>query len=328
MSVRILQSSETFKEALNILNDLNVHSGSDLGKHLGISRTAVWKITKKLEKYGVKFNSDSKGYQLKDPLVLLDEKKIRAHTSSQDYSIEIYESLGSTNDHLLISNLPPVPPHFCFAEFQEKGRGRLGRQWHSPFGANVVFSLSRVFDRDMGDLSGLSLVIGICIIEALKDSGIEADLKLKWPNDVYLNGVKVEGNLIDVRAEANGHCQAIIGVGLNVNMLPEKGISIDQEWTSLAYALDQKFERNILAANLIDVLLRNLTLFNEKGFNVFFDRWQSLDFLEGKDVALMQLTQKKEGRVLGVDNRGYLLIEDKEGSTQSYSSGEAILLKG
>ena len=108
----------------------------------------------------------------------------------------------------------------CFAEHQSAGKGRRGRQWVSPFGSNIYMSILWRFQQDgIACTAGLSLAVGVAVIRALKTYGFN-EVGLKWPNDIYCQGKKLGGILIEVSGEADGPCAVIIGLGLNL-FLPE-----------------------------------------------------------------------------------------------------------
>lgn len=125
------QLSPTTLKVLDILNDGKIQAGSDIAATLEISRTAIWKIIQRLKKYNVDIQTQHQGYCLSSPVILFDQKKIQRELKKLKITLEIFESLPSTSDYLK-SKLPLKNAHFCLAEHQSKGRGRLGRTWSSP----------------------------------------------------------------------------------------------------------------------------------------------------------------------------------------------------
>ena len=226
----IHELSPTMVGFLNILSDGQRHGGTEVAGALGVSRAAIWKVVQRLKEYDVSIESGRFGYQLQNPLVLLDKSRIQK-LLNEEVTIDVFEKLPSTNDYLKDLN-PTTSPYICLTEYQQKGRGRLGRSWDSPFGRNIYCSLSYVFQKDFSEISGLSLAVGVLTAKAIENIGCQLRPSLKWPNDIYIQQKKVGGILIDMQAEANGICKAIIGVGLNVNM---KGLSLEnlKHWTSL-----------------------------------------------------------------------------------------------
>ncbi len=318
--------SSTISKVLDILNDGAVHAGSDIAETLAISRTAVWKIIQRLKKYNVDIHSQHQGYQLASPLILFDKKKIESLLERPKIIVEIFENIPSTNDYLK-DKAPLKNIHFCLAEHQSKGRGRLGRTWASPFGRNIYCSFRFVFNKDIGEMGGLSLVVGILIAKALEDLNPTLKPRLKWPNDIYVNNQKMGGILIDLMAEANGNCTAIIGIGLNVNMKDEDSKDINQPWTSLEHALNEKLDRNSVVAQLMRSILSGIEVFHEKGIEPFLSKWQRYDLLQNQEASLTMGKQVISGIARGINSHGYLLLELPSGNIESFSYGDTTLLK-
>ena len=204
-----------------LLSDGEYHDGVTLGKQLGVSRAAVWKMIKKLIHYGIHIEAvKGRGYVLREPLILLDRMQIIESCSVPQLrasQIEILESVSSTNDYLKKFK-SPASVKFCLAEHQLGGRGRLQRQWYSPFGRNIYLSCLYSFQKDISELAGLSLVTSLAILKALRNWVADEKLAVKWPNDIFFENKKLAGSLIEIQAETHGVSQVIIGIGLNVNM--------------------------------------------------------------------------------------------------------------
>ena len=136
----------------------------------------------------------------------------RAHVRS----IETAWTVDSTNSALLARPNPPFGGcDVLLAEYQTAGRGRHGRAWLAPPGGSICLSLAWAFREVPQDLGALGLVIGVCALRALRESGLE-DARLKWPNDIVVDGKKLGGILIELRAESAGPASVVIGIGLNV----------------------------------------------------------------------------------------------------------------
>ena len=326
MSNKNKKSSKEFKQFLNILNNLKIHFLIKLRDNLKISKILIFNMKIKLLKYGININGNKNQYELKETLFLLNKNLIIELTTNKNYSIEIYEALNSTNNNKFFKNHLYNKPHFNLTEFQSNGRGSLGKTWQSQFGNNIMFSLSYFFSRNIKESLSLSLIIAISIIDSLNLIGIKKKLKLKWPNDVYLNNIKISGCLIDIKLNNNCNFTAIIGIGLNINMLSQ--ININNKWNSLFIFFKKQFNRNILFSNLIEIILVNLHIFNQKGFNFFLYKWDKLDLLKGNEISLIQSDNKKIfGKSLGVNNKGYLLLKNKKGKLNTFITGKAKLIK-
>lgn len=312
-------------DIVEILNDGNFHDGSKMGKDLNLTRAAIWKSVKKLKEYGISFEvSTSKGYKLSEPLQLLDIRKIRKLITDQNIPIDILESINSTNAYLKPFKNDNNSPKICLAEYQEIGKGRLGRNWHSPFGQNIYFSLLYNFKKDISELSGLSLIIGLTIVKTLENYG--KNFQVKWPNDVIYENAKLAGTLIEMQAEANGSCQAIIGIGINVNMIKDDK-NVDQLWISLRKITNQYIDRNSLIAAFINNLLIYIKKFEDYGLKAFIDEWKNYDALYNKKIDLKNLNSQISGIVKGINEQGNLMLELENGDIKSFASGDTTIMK-
>jgi BirA family biotin operon repressor/biotin-[acetyl-CoA-carboxylase] ligase len=313
-----------YLDILKMLADGRFHSGTAIGDTLSVSRTAVWKALQQCESLGLELHSvRGRGYRLAKPLELLDEKRIRQHCSSVPVKISLFEEIDSTNRWLLEQD--DVHAHVCLAERQTSGRGRRGREWLSPFAANIYLSLGWRFESGPAALGGLSLAVGVAVIRALQSLGI-SEAGLKWPNDILARGAKLGGILLELRGETEGPCEAIIGVGLNVAMPAGQQDRIDQQIIDV-HAINNGISRNRLVGTLITELKTILDEFITHGFESLHAEWQALDVYRGKEVVLDTLRDKVRGMVRGVDSSGALLLECADG-VRRFNAGEVSLRGG
>lgn len=307
-----------------ILADGEFHSGASLGQQLGISRTAVWKQVNYLENLGLRVNSvKGKGYRMTGGLEVLSgtliQRQMNAASSKVFSQIEVKSSVASTNDEAKL-NASGDLPYVCIAEWQTAGRGRRGREWVSPYGANVYMSLAWTFSEVAGSLDGLSLCVGIAVARAIGAVGI-AGVGLKWPNDLVVEQKKVAGILLELTGELSGPIRVIIGIGVNVSMDKVQGEAIDQDWTSLSRIAARKVSRNQLCAYILNELAEALPRFQNRGFADFVEQWNAMDILSGNEVVLHLADKQVAGVAKGVASSGALLIEGASGIEQ-YRGGE------
>ncbi len=316
----------TTLQVVDILNDCKVHTGTDIAETLGISRAAVWKVIQRLKKYNIAIQSQHQGYHLNFPLFLLKIEKIESFLKDSRITLDVFESIPSTNDYL--RNKSPLKNlHFCLAEHQTKGRGRLGRSWVSPFGRSIYCSFSYIFNKDMSEMSGLSLIIGIAIANALESLNPAIQPFLKWPNDIYVQHKKMGGILIDLIAEAYGNCKAIIGFGLNINMQDIALEEIDQPWSSLEHTLQSKMDRNFVVARIIQFILKSLDIFLDQGLAPFLSEWSRYDLLKDQKISISTQQSVISGIARGIDDKGFLRLELPSGDIKNFSYGDTTLLK-
>ena len=311
---------------LQVLADGHFHSGETLARAMGVTRAAVWKKVRALEKLGLSvFRVPGRGYRLADPLDLLDGSRIAGRLSLKCRlrikDITVLDTVDSTNTWLAAR---PGEPAACFAEFQSAGRGRRGRVWVSPFAANLYMSLAWRFDEWPPGFTALGMVAAIAVVRALNEFGVDG-VSIKWPNDLVAGNRKLGGILIDIQGEPPGVTRAVVGLGLNVRMPAVAAEGIDQPWMDLAtYTEGKTPERNALAATLIESLVAVLDKFESAGFAAFSAEWQVLDLVAGHAVALHSHEQTVTGVAAGVDDQGALLLRTAKGMKR-FVSGDVSL---
>ncbi|MDN6861083.1 bifunctional biotin--[acetyl-CoA-carboxylase] ligase/biotin operon repressor BirA [Pseudomonas sp. CAN2814] len=304
---------------LKLLSDGRFHSGEELGALLGVSRSAVWKRLEGFERdYGMAVQRvRGKGYRLEEPLGIISSR-----SGLDPWPLDVLFSIDSTNAEVLRRlSAGAAAPFAILGERQTAGRGRRGRQWESPFGANLYYTLGITVRGGAQELEGLSLVVGLAVARAIRALGIES-VGLKWPNDVLVEGKKIAGILLELTGDPADICSVAIGVGINVNM--RKADSIDQPWTSLREVLGRLVDRNELLRALESELAFVLSRHRELGFAASREEWESLHLWQGRQVTLSTASNNIVGRALGIDERGALrLLVD--GNEQCYSGGELSL---
>lgn len=330
--MKAFSMSPHLKKLTSILSDHEYHSGTDIGKQLGLTRSGVWKLIKQLSALGIDIESGTnKGYKTENILEFLDPEQIKKNISDKHLHLLndffIYDSMTSTNDYLVthakqIKNSNAV----CFAEHQTAGRGRLGRTWVSPFLSNIYMSLLWNFHFDMTALSGLHILTGISVMKALQKITKIQGLQLKWPNDILWNHCKLGGILIDIIGEYNGLCSVVIGIGLNVNMPEQFTSHIEKPNTAINRITHTTLSRNHLAGILLDQLISDLIQFSHAGLSDFINDWEKYDCLAGNLINISTATESLTGIAKGIDEHGRLLLETKDKNKIAVNSGDASIL--
>lgn len=312
------------RDLLLILADGNFHSGEELGARLGVTRAAVWKQLKKLESLNIPLSSvKGKGYRLSDAIELLDHDEILTKVDGRLDCLEVLLNTESTNSYLLAKASDHMGKRYAvLAEKQEAGRGRRGRTWVSPFGKNIYLSMLWSFSGGLASLEGLSLVIAIAVEKALAELGVE-EAKLKWPNDVYLDKKKLAGILLEVSGEYSGHCQVVIGIGLNIKLSEHDAESIAQPWAQLSSHIGA-VDRNAIAAKVISHLIAEIDQFDKQGFEPFQQYWIHRDAFYDQEVDLILPNKVRSGIAKGVNNKGELVLKTDSG-LESINAGELSL---
>ena len=272
------------------------HSGEQLGETLGMSRAAINKHIQTLRDWGVDvFTVPGKGYSLPEPIQLLNAEQILGQLDGG--SVAVLPVIDSTNQYLLDRIGELKSGDACVAEYQQAGRGRRGRKWFSPFGANLYLSMFWRLEQGPAAAIGLSLVIGIVMAEVLRKLGADK-VRVKWPNDLYLQ----DRNMAMRRVE-----ESVVNQGWIT--LQEAGINLD---------------RNTLAAMLIRELRAALELFEQEGLAPYLSRWEKLDNFINRPVKLIIGDKEIFGISRGIDKQGALLLE-QDGIIKPWMGGEISL---
>ncbi|MEO6064917.1 MAG: biotin--[acetyl-CoA-carboxylase] ligase [Lysobacterales bacterium] len=313
-----------------VLSDGNVHSGATLAQRFGITRAAVWKRVARLRTQGVAIAAVAgSGYRLVQPWQALDRERILEHlrpgTRELLGQLRLVASTGSTSDDLRAAATTLPDLSVLIAEHQSKGRGRRGRSWVSPRGAGLWFSILSKHEGGVGAMAGLSLAIAVLVAEALERLGASR-IELKWPNDLWHEGRKLAGILIELAGDWHGPSTAVIGIGINVALADASKASMGQPATDLSGAMGTPPDRNRVMAALLDALLSGMAEFRQYGFQSFHERWDARDALRGRDVFVTG-SENASGRAGGIDHEGRLRVLTPRGSIL-VSAGEVSVRTG
>ena len=294
---------------LGLLADGRWHRGEDLAQGFGISRAAIAGRVQKLAERGVDVSSEpGRGYRLAAPLSLLDAEAIRAAAGDTACRIEVAGWIDSTNARLLAAD-PAGDPQALVAEAQSAGRGRLERPWQSPPGENIYLSLARGFEQWPQPVGCLPLAVGVAVWRVLRGLGLE-QVRIKWPNDLWVDGRKLGGILIEQRGELGGRCRVVVGVGLNAGRAPA---GLD-EATGLAELLGEAAPaRNRLAGELVRDIDAALTSFSASGFVPFAHDFERADLLRNQPVRVRFGERWQDGVAVGIRSDGALQLRGDEG---------------
>ena len=236
--------------------------------------------------------------------------------------LEVLKVIDSTSDALLATGRTrSVDGVVYLAELQTRGRGRRGRAWLTPLGGNLAMSAGFALQRSLSELGGLSLVVGLAMLDALHELGL-TELQVKWPNDLLLAGAKLGGILVELKmpVEAGRGSEAIVGVGINVSLPAGAREAIDQEVTDLATALGNP-DRNRLASRLLGYMVDYIKVFDEQGFAPMRAQYDAHHWLHGRHCQVVLGSDTIAGRVLGVTDEGELRLETSAG-VASLRAGE------
>ena len=320
-----------------ILRELLAHdpggvSGSALATKLGVSRVAVWQQVEKLRAAGFTFEAQrARGYRLtakpSAPHAALIETQLKVRP--RGFSLLVLDETDSTNDEASRQlGAGRTAPFAVLARRQTKGRGRLGRAWHSEANGNLYLSVAfrpRVSPERMG---AFTLWMGLNVCELLANFA-KVSPGLKWPNDILFDGRKAGGILTEARIDSDQIRDLVFGLGLNINSSAAGWpTDLGQRAISLAEVTGAPLDFNRLTAALIGRIFLAYQKFVDGDYTrTFADLWHRYDILRGREIAVLEGGRRHAGTVAGLDDEGALLLRDARGRTRRYRAGEVSLEK-
>ena len=306
-------------------------SGEQLSNKLEISRTAVWKHIHKLRDKGYVIESSTKkGYRLQEVSDFLLADEIREGLNTQIFAqrdILHYEETDSTNIRAKdLADRGAPEGTLVVAEKQTRGKGRRGRTWFSPAGGGIYASLILRPVISPGEAPRITLMTAVAVAEALL-ALIPLVFKIKWPNDILVNGKKIAGILTEISTEMDSVDYIVVGLGLNVNT-PKKSFTQDirEKATSILAETGKPFSRTKLVQAYLQRYEVYYEMFQKGEFEPILDRWKELADIIGQLITVDMAGKMYSGKVMDVDNDGVLILRDDQGDLHRIFSGDVTLL--
>lgn len=234
-------------------------------------------------------------------------------------TLEVRDSIDSTQAELLRRGRAQPDGSVLLADTQTAGRGRRGRVWVSPPGANLYLSMFRRVSGGVRAQAGLSLALGIAAAETVRANASPA-IGLKWPNDLVADGRKLGGLLVETLGDGDA---VVAGIGINLRLPDTAHDAIDQPWTDLA-ALGCTTSRCELAAALVEAWFAAFDTFATHGLAAFSTRWDALDALRDAPVRVIAERGERTGIARGIAPSGALRVAF-DGGTEDVFSGDVSL---
>lgn len=293
------------------------HPEAELGHLSGLAPASLRASMAALAAAGMEVREAAEGWRLREPLDWIDPAAVRRGlpdgVRARVGCIENHWRLDSTSSECLRRAEALPDASFVFADWQFAGRGRRGHRWVSPPAANLQCSCFKRFDAGFAALAGLSLAVGVALVEALSDLGIRG-VALKWPNDLVHAEAKLGGVLVELAGNAAGACHAVIGIGINVRLSDASRRALARPCVDLAELSDGRApRRGQLAGAVIARLVPALDDFARRGFGAFADAWAQRDALAGRPVRIEGAQGNFDGVAMGVDVRGALRVRTPAG---------------
>jgi len=247
-----------------------------------------------------------------EPIIELDIPYLRDTLARTEPSLNLrYSRLVSSTNTMLVDSYSKGnnSDSLYLCEFQYEGRGRRGKTWRSPYASTIMFSLGMKVPKAQKWIKGLSCALGLSIAKTLNSLGI-ANVSVKWPNDIYIDGRKVCGILVELVSINSDDSAVVIGVGLNYRLTNIYIDLIDKPSTDLVSQGIQKSRSQVLSC-LVEKLCEDFRRFADHGFSVFREDFNRIHWLAGRFVEISQGADTvNSGIVSGVNAEGELLLRE------------------
>ncbi|MFW5435737.1 biotin--[acetyl-CoA-carboxylase] ligase [Paenibacillus apiarius] len=301
-------------------------SGEEISRHLHITRTAVWKQINRLRAKGYEFEAAPKlGYRLVQSPTRLDEIVLltKLKTKKLGRQIRMLEKTESTNNVAAQwAKQGAEEGAIVIAEEQLRGRGRHGRSWHSPAGKGIWMSLVLKPRIPLQFTPHLTLLSAVALCRAMKRL-THADLGIKWPNDILIDGKKVCGILLESFAEDERLVHVIAGIGISVNLdEADYPPELQPIATSLKAASGREVDRAALLAECLLELEQLYQLYEEQGFGPIRTLWEAQSVTIGRSLSVETPYGIVHGVAQGLDESGALVLAGEDGSFRKVFSGD------
>jgi len=316
------------EEILQLLRDHSSGflSGEEISRRLKVSRTAVWKRMKRLKTLGYEIEASTRsGYRLIQSPDLLTPSEIRPFlkTKWMGKTIHHFHTLDSTNSKAYQLALDGAEEgEVVISESQEKGRGRLGRQWFSPPFLNLYLSVILRPKIPPHQASLITLMAAVATADAIqKFSGLLP--LIKWPNDILLRDRKIAGLLNEIHSEMDRIHFVILGIGVNLN-LDERMFSkeVRAVATSLKIEMGQTISRKAFLQSLLLELEKWYTIFMKEGGAVILEAWRDRAHIKGRRVKVTSFGKALTGVAVDIDSEGALILETMGGKRERVVAGD------
>jgi len=316
------------EEILQLLRDHSSGflSGEEISRRLKVSRTAVWKRMKRLKTLGYEIKASTRsGYRLIQSPDLLTPSEIRPFlkTKWMGKTIHHFHTLDSTNSKAYQLALDGAEEgEVVISESQEKGRGRLGRQWFSPPFLNLYLSVILRPKIPPHQASLITLMAAVATADAIqKFSGLLP--LIKWPNDILLRDRKIAGLLNEIHSEMDRIHFVILGIGVNLNLDKRK---FSKEFgagaTSLKIEMGQAISRKIFLQTLLQELEKWYTIFMKEGSAHILKAWRDRAHIKGRRVKVTSFGKALTGVAVDIDSDGALILETAGGKRERVVAGD------
>lgn len=299
-------------------------SGSALAKELYVTRSAIWKAIKALEKDGYHITAvTNKGYCLLEHNDIVSYESISPYLQgdAKHFSLDVRKSVTSTNTLAKeMAGNGAKEGTVLIAMEQTEGRGRMGRSFYSPNSSGIYFSIILRPKLTLEDSLLITTSIAVAVAKAMEQVA-KVNAEIKWVNDIFVNGKKVCGILTEasLNFESGGLEYAVVGIGINIST-----DSFPDEIRSVAGSLfHNKPNHSPITSMLVAQVLNNIAdCMNSLTSKEYLEEYRRRSFLIGKDIVVIKGTSTIPAKAIGIDEKARLVVEYEDKETEILSSGE------
>ncbi len=311
-----------------LLNSDDYISGEALAHKLGVGRNSIWKAVKQLQEEGVDIQAvNNKGYILKSTGNILNREIIKNFLDKSDNrDIIVLDETDSTNNYAKeLARKGAKNATAVIADCQTAGKGRMGRSFCSPHGTSIYLSIILRPETDMETSQLITSCAAGAAAQAI-DKVCGTDVKIKWVNDLFLNGKKICGILTEasVNFESGQPEYAVVGIGINVKSI--KNI-FSQELINVATSIEDETGIVPSRAEIIAEILKNMDkLTKNLSDTAFMDEYRKRSFIIGRRVSVSKFDSEKNALAIGISDNAGLIVRYDDGTEETLNSGEARIL--
>lgn len=293
-------------------------SGQSVADTLGVSRNAVWKAVDRLKSEGYPVASGGGGYMLASDCDRLIKKRLEMLLPPEEYEIDLFlfDSIDSTSNECKRRLLSQERSFAVLAESQTAGRGRNGKNFYSPDGQGLYFSIALKRKIPMEAAGFVTTYAAVCVLEEIKKlTGLAC--QIKWVNDIFYKGRKICGILSEAVSDVEGGMISDVIIGIGIDLHP---VQLPEELTQIAGSLDCGPVKNELAAAVI----KRLLAFDPKDRS-HMETYRSCSAVIGKNIRYSENGEIKTGFAEAIDDTGGLIIHTN-GLRRTLHSGEISVI--
>ena len=320
---------ELKQQVLRILEENRGQSvnGAKIAKQLFVTRSAVWKAIKALQKEGYTITAvTNKGYCLIQNNDIISAESIIPYLNdkAKDFVLEVHQSVTSTNTLAKEMASQGAPEGtVIIAREQTEGRGRMGRIFYSPASSGIYFSLILRPTLTLEDSLLITTWTAVAVSKAMEKVA-QVNAQIKWVNDIFVDNKKVCGILTEasLNFENGGLEYAVIGIGINIDtsVFPEAVQSV--AGSLFQKKPDDQPVTSLLVAETLNNLAASMNSITSK---VYLDEYRQRSFLLGKDIVVLKGKETLMAKAIEIDDKARLVVEYPNRKKETLTSGEVSI---